>query len=204
MFVDIAARFGGNLARQRKRADLSQEELSPVDEERSQTRAIHARQRERETLEGLLAERERSSLLALHRNAQRLLEPIAVVNPYARALRFADARTRTRRDHMKYLALIRVIALLHQHQRPRREATTESGENVPYVEVGRSDIVLANRLAHAVLGHSLDELPPGTRRLLGLIEATSRRGRPRNVRRTIRSASPAGSCARRLAGETRS
>ncbi|HXV05254.1 MAG TPA: toprim domain-containing protein, partial [Solirubrobacterales bacterium] len=32
-----------------------------VDEEREQTRAIHARQRERETLEGLLAERERSS-----------------------------------------------------------------------------------------------------------------------------------------------
>lgn len=30
---------------------------------------------------------------------------------------------------------------------------------------------LANRLAHAVLGRSLDELPPGTRRLLGLIEA---------------------------------
>lgn len=28
MFVDIAARFGDNLARHRKRADLSQEELS--------------------------------------------------------------------------------------------------------------------------------------------------------------------------------
>jgi DNA primase catalytic core len=141
-----------------------------VDEERSQTRAIHARQRERETLEGLLAEHERSSVLALHRDAQRLLEPIAVVNPYARALRFADARTRTRRDHMKYLALIRAIALLHQHQRPKRSATIESGENVPYIEVARSDIALANRLAHAVLGRSLDELPPGTRRLLGLIE----------------------------------
>jgi hypothetical protein len=71
---------------------------------------------------------------------------------------------------MKYLALIRAIALLHQHQRPRRTASTESGEEVPYIEVTRSDIALANRLAHAVLGHSLDELPPGTRRLLGLIE----------------------------------
>jgi hypothetical protein len=30
---------------------------------------------------------------------------------------------------------------------------------------------LANRPAHAVLGRSLDELPPGTRRLLALIEA---------------------------------
>jgi DNA primase len=141
-----------------------------VDEEREQTRAIHARQRQRETLEGLLAERERASVLELHRNAQRLLEPLAVVNPYAQALTFADARTRTRRDHMKYLTLIRAIALLHQHQRPRRTATTPGGEEVPFIEVTRQDIVLANRLAHAVLGRSLDELPPGTRRLLGLIE----------------------------------
>lgn len=141
-----------------------------VDEERSQTRAIHARQRERETLEGLLAEHERAGVLKLHRDAQRLLDPVAVVNPYARALRFADARTRTRRDHTKYLALIRAIALLHQHQRPKKSAATASGDEVPYIEVTRADIALANRLAHAVLGHSLEELPPGTRRLLGLIE----------------------------------
>ncbi len=168
-----------------------------VDEERDQTRAIHERQRERETLEGLLAEHERATVLALHRDAQRLLEPIAVVNPYARALRFADARTRTRRDHMKYLALIRAIALLHQHQRPQKTATTESGENVPYIEVIRSDIALANRLAHAVLGHSLDELPPGTRRLLGSIDgyvaeraATEPAGREgvRFTRRALREA----------------
>lgn len=142
-----------------------------VDEERSQTQAIHRYQRERETLEGLLAEHERASVLKLHRDAQRLLDPLAVVNPYARALGFADARTRTRRDHTKYLALIRAIALMHQHQRPKKSAATESGHHLPYIEVTRSDIALANRLAHAVLGHSLDELPPGTRRLLGLIDA---------------------------------
>ena len=33
------------------------------------------------------------------------------------------------------------------------------------------DIALANRLAHEVLGRSLDELPPGTRRLLELLDA---------------------------------
>jgi DNA primase len=168
-----------------------------IDEERSQTRAIHARQRERETLEGLLAEHERASILKRHRDAQRLLEPIAVVNPYARALRFADARTRTRRDHMKYLALIRAIALVHQHQRPRRSAATESGENLPYIEATRADIALANRLARAVLGHSLEELPPGTRRLLGLIEGHVERraagaGTPRDAvrftRRSLREA----------------
>jgi len=38
-----------------------------------------------------------------------------------------------------------------------------------YVEVTLDDIALANRLAHEVLGRTLDELPPQTRRLLGLV-----------------------------------
>jgi DNA primase len=142
-----------------------------VDEEREQTRAIHERQRERETLGGLLAEHERQAVVKLHQDAQRLLEPLAVVNPFARALTFSDARTRTRRDHMKYLTLIRAVALLHQHQRPRRTAATADGGVLTYIEATREDILLANRLAHTVLGRSLDELPPGTRRLLSLIEA---------------------------------
>ncbi len=142
-----------------------------VDEEREQTRAIHERQRERETLDGLLADHERQAVVKLHQDAQRLLEPLAVVNPFARALTFSDARTRTRRDHMKYLTLIRAVALLHQHQRPRRTASTADGGVLTYIEATREDILLANQLAHAVLGRSLDELPPGTRRLLSLIEA---------------------------------
>ncbi|HEX2084211.1 MAG TPA: hypothetical protein VHF89_00890 [Solirubrobacteraceae bacterium] len=92
-----------------------------------------------------------------------------MVNPYAKRLTFADARTRTRRDHLKYLTLIRAIALLHQHQRPKRTATV-AGRTVTYIEAARDDVVLANRLAHRVLGRSLDELPPGTRRLLDHIE----------------------------------
>jgi DNA primase len=140
-----------------------------VDEDREQTRKIHAQQRERETLKGLVADRERRSVLKVHQDAQRLLEPVAVVNPFATRLGFSDARTRTRRDHVKYLTLIRAIALLHQHQRPRKTATVQ-GVPVSYIEATREDILLANRLAHRVLGRSLDELPPGTRRLLDLLE----------------------------------
>jgi DNA primase catalytic core len=140
-----------------------------VDEDREQTRAIHRLQRESQTLEGLLARRDADRIRTLHRNAQRLLQPILVANPYARELTFTDARTRTRRDHMKYLTLIRAIALLHQHQRERK-AVDHNGETVEYIEVTRDDIDLANKLAHEVLGRSLDELPPQTRRLLTLID----------------------------------
>ena len=62
-------------------------------------------------------------MLKLHRNAQRLLKPVFVANPYARELTFLDSQTRTRRDHVKYLTLIRTIALLHQYQRPVKTTT---------------------------------------------------------------------------------
>ncbi len=136
-----------------------------VDEDREQTRAIHRLQREKQTLEGLLARQAQPALLKVHRDAQRLLKPLLVANPYARHLTFLDDRTRTRRDHVKYLTLIRAIALLHQYQRPVKTAE-HRGQAVPYIEVTLDDIATANRLAHQVLGRSLDELPPQTRRLL--------------------------------------
>jgi DNA primase catalytic core len=139
-----------------------------VNEDREQTRAIHRLQRERQTLEGLLERQARSDTLKVHRDAQRLLRPLLVANPYARDLTFLDHQTRTRRDHMKYLTLIRSVALLHQYQRPVRQATHQ-GKTVRYIEVTKADIAIANRLAHEVLGRSLDELPPQTRRLLGLL-----------------------------------
>jgi DNA primase len=139
-----------------------------VNEGREQTRAIHRLQRERQTLEGLLQRQDRERVLKVHRDAQRLLRPLLVANPYARDLTFLDHQTRTRRDHMKYLTLIRAIALLHQHQRLVKTAQHD-GRAVRYIEVTRDDIATANRLAHEVLGRSLDELPPQTRRLLGLL-----------------------------------
>jgi DNA primase catalytic core len=141
-----------------------------VDEEREQTRAIHALQRRKRTLAGLVRREEKQAVLTVHRNAQRLLRSLAVVNPYADRLTFLDDRTRTRRDHEKYLTLIDVIALLHQHQRPVKTVTVQ-GRAVEYVEAALADIALANRLAHEVLGRSLDELPPQTRRVLSAVRA---------------------------------
>jgi hypothetical protein len=136
-----------------------------VDESAEQTGRIHRVQRERRTLAGLVAREERKALLKMLRNAQRLLQPVEVLNPYAPALTFTTGRTRNRRDHEKYLTLIDAIALLHQHQRKAR--TLPSGQ--PYIEVTLDDIALANQLAPEVLGRSLDELPPQTRRLLASI-----------------------------------
>jgi DNA primase catalytic core len=154
--------------------DLDEELLNrclvlSVDEGREQTRAIHRLQREKRTLDGLIAKQRRQALVSLHQNAQRLLRALDVLNPYARFLSFPDQTTRLRRDHEKYLTLIDAIAFLHQHQRPVKTHARD-GQRVEYVEVTLDDIRLANELAHEVLGRSLDELPPQTRRLLRLID----------------------------------
>jgi hypothetical protein len=139
-----------------------------VDEGRAQTEAIHRLQRARRTLAGLKAKQGKAHLLKLHQNAQRLLRTLAVVNPYADRLTFLSDKTRTRRDHEKYLTLIDTVALLHQHQRPIK-TMLDGGQAVEYIEVTAEDISQANAIAHEVLGRSLDELPPQTRRLLASV-----------------------------------
>jgi DNA primase len=139
-----------------------------VDESREQTRAIHKAQRCAETLEGLVKKLEKKDVLRVQRNAQRLLAPVEVINPYAGQLTFLDDQTRTRRDHKKYLTLIRAIAFLHQYQRPVK-VLKHGALPVKYVEATVEDIAVANELAHEVLGRSLDELPPQSRRFLDLV-----------------------------------
>ena len=183
-----------------------------VDESREQTRAIHEIQRQKETLEGMMKNIEKEAIIKRQQNMQRLLKPIYVVNPYANQLTFLDHKLRTRRDQMKYLALIRAIALLHQYQRPVKQLRIqESGSRIqdgggdlsaqnkvsrnanqntpkasqsaitkldpdswrldpatpiPYIEATLSDIETANNLVNEILGKSLDELTPQTRKFL--------------------------------------
>ena len=139
-----------------------------VDESREQTQAIHRLQRERRTLAGLLNSQRKHRVLEQHQHAQRLLRPLKVLNPYAGELTFLSDKTRTRRDHEKYLTLIDAIALLHQYQRTVRVAE-QDGETIEYIEATLEDIAQANALAHEVLGRSLDELPPQTRRVLARV-----------------------------------
>lgn len=162
-----------------------------VNESRAQTEAIHTRQRQSQTLAGLLQESEKERLTELHQNAQRLLKPVKIVNPYANQLTFISDKTRTRRDHMKYLTLIQSITLLHQYQRPVKHVEHQ-GQPLAYIEVSQADIQLANELAHDLLGRTLDELPPQTRQLLLLIRqmvlalAKEQQQKPQSVRFTRR------------------
>ena len=136
-----------------------------IDESCSQTAAIQTQQRFNETREGYVKHQHGESIAARHRNAQRLLRPLPVFNPYAAQLSFIGWQTRHRRDHGKYLTLIKAIALLHQYQREVKQMTVQ-GQTVDYLEVTRQDIALANQIADGALGRSIDELAEPTRRLL--------------------------------------
>jgi DNA primase len=136
-----------------------------VDESREQTKRIHALQREARTEAGLARKAQRAELLALHRAAQTLLRPLPVFNPYAEKLRFLSDQLRTRRDHEKYLLLIDTLAILFQHQRERK---TIAGRE--HVVATLDDIARAGALANEALGRGLDDMPPQTRRLLGLVQ----------------------------------
>jgi DNA primase len=139
-----------------------------IDESKEMTVRILERQRELETLAGLSKRRSQDQVAQKHQNAQRLLRALAVVNPYALKLSFPAESLRARRDHRKYLGLIKAIAFLHQYQREIK-THQEGDETLAYIEVELSDIEKANRLAGEVLGRTLDELSAPSRALLGVV-----------------------------------
>ena len=139
-----------------------------VCEDRAQTQAIHDIQRKRQTIKGLLGDQNKTAIQSLHQNAQRLLKPLLVANNYAEELKFRSDRTRTRRDHAKYLCLIRVIALLHQYQREIK-TVDHQGEKIEYIEATRDDIAKADELAAAIMARSYEELPERTQFVLNII-----------------------------------
>lgn len=139
-----------------------------IDESAPMTQTIFEAQRHADTLDGHIHRLERDALIRKHHSAQRLLQPLAVINPYAPQLKFPAHGLRARRDHKKYLMLIKAVAFLRQKQHAVK-TTEHRGEALAYIEVSRDDIAEANRLARHVLAHTVDELSAPARKLLGLV-----------------------------------
>ncbi len=135
-----------------------------VDESREQTRRVLEIQRRRETGEAP----PREEILRRHHTIQRCLRPLKVINPFAPHLVFPDHRLSTRREHPKYLALIRAVAFLRQYQRK---------EDKGVIQVEIEDIQVAHKLCDAILGQSLEDLSPPARRLLEEIYSWRLKGR---------------------------
>jgi len=128
-----------------------------MDESFGQTEAILARQRQAEASAAIGGAKAREVTRQRHWTFQRLLRPLAVINPYAEALTFGGTRVQSRRDQPKYLTLIRTVTLLRQMRKPIKRTADSAGRN-DYVEVDLDDIRLANELTAEIMGHTLEEL----------------------------------------------
>jgi hypothetical protein len=151
-----------------------------LDESEAQTGRIHQRQRHAKGLTRM-KQADRQRILDKHHNAQRLLEKIPVVIPYAGHLTFPTKWLRTRRDNERFLCLIEASAFLHQYQRPRKTARTPEGD-VAYIEATLDDYRIAYDLAKVVLKASLHELSPVARELLDCISGLEGEFTRREVR----------------------
>jgi hypothetical protein len=150
-----------------------------MDETAEQTRRIHERQRLLRTERGLRLRQEAEQITRRHWNAQRLLDPLPVVIPYADQLAFPSAWMRTRRDHARFLNLIEVSAFLHQHQRERRGGA---------IVASLADYAAAFALAREVLADTLRDLKRPLREAYDRIRGLSLKGEGRLSRREIREA----------------
>ena len=150
-----------------------------MDESAEQTKRIHERMSLLRTERGLKLRQEADAICRRHWNAQRLLETLPVVIPFADKLTFPSAWLRTRRDYARFLNLIEVSAFLHQHQRERR-----GGAIVASV----ADYAVAYALAAEVLAETLSDLRKPLREAYTRIRALCLAGDGTASRREIREA----------------
>ncbi len=91
----------------------------------------------------------------LLKNAQRVLQPVKVVNPYAELLALPAEVFKPRRTNSHYLQFIEAITFYHQYQRTQC-VDEESGEI--FIETTIEDIEAANTLMKEILLRKSDEL----------------------------------------------
>ncbi len=119
-----------------------------LDESIVQTEKILSKQREVETLDGILKEKKSEFIKRKHRNAQKLLKNYAVVNPYAKEIDLKADMPDATSVQPKYLSLIQAVCLLRQYH---KEVCRMEDSGDEYIEVDFFDIEIANRVMSAVV-----------------------------------------------------
>ncbi len=104
----------------------------------------------------------------LLKNAQRILKPIKVINPYAEYLELPQSVFKPRRTNSHYLQFIEVITFYKQYQR-EQQVNKDTGEI--YIETTIEDIQDANELIIEVLLRKSDTLTGACRNHLECLKA---------------------------------
>jgi hypothetical protein len=121
-----------------------------LDESSEQTKRILEAQRKQAAGVDVLSEEEKTKLIRLYQNAQRLLEPLEVRIPFELEITLPESWIRTRRDHERFLSLAKVIALLHQKQRTVEEESLNAAQE---------DVRMAQALLEPITEELTHDLP---------------------------------------------
>jgi DNA primase catalytic core len=136
--------------------NLSRCFLINTDESEEQTRRIHARQREKYSIQRHQEKKELiPRIIATHQAAQRLLKKRTIVNPLTKELDFPATLIRARRDHERFMDLIAAVCFLRQYQ--KKEQLTAEG--LAYIECDAEDYRIATQIMKSILPLTLTSFP---------------------------------------------
>ncbi len=143
-----------------------------TDESEEQTRAIHATQRKKYSVERFT---EKENLIPViiktHYAAQRLLTMRIIVNPFAVLLDFPSSLMRSRRDHERFIDLISSVCFLRQFQ--KENTTTPDG--VIYIECDLDDYKTAYGIMIHILPSTLTNFPKSAGQLYKAVRSIIRK-----------------------------
>ena len=130
-----------------------------TDETEEQTKKIFAAQQHR-----YLEQQTETANSRIWQIAQKLLKSCKVKIPYVDLINFPTKPVRVRRDHVRFLALIEVSALLHQYQRPKEVV---AGTEV--LIASEEDYAIAYELARGVLRQTMKSISPNCEMLMAVV-----------------------------------
>lgn len=149
--------------------------LLHIDESQDHAREVMDYQRRQQA--GLIDETLQEDYRRLLKNAQRLLRPVKIINPYATQLDIPQCVFKKLRTNMHYLRLIEIITFYNQKQREWKK--DKSGR--PYIETTPEDIAWANNLIKDSLLRKSDELSGQLRQFFESLKRFAQEKPPREA-----------------------
>lgn len=137
-----------------------------IDESQEQTEKILQAQRTKNTESWYKFTSDESTVAKLHHTIQRLLKPLIVTFPADLKILWPYGKLQMRREHQKFLSLVKAITLLHQYQRKTGSLQRADGSRMDFVQTTHADVELALALGKDIFARNADDVSPTGRTLL--------------------------------------
>ena len=131
---------------------------------KAQTEKILDYQRRLYSPEGLKLRKQKEKLSIFYQHVQREIKPLEVLNFYSPFLDYDADDHLARRNNRKYLTIVNLVTLIHQHQ---REIIDNNGKQC--IKTHIIDIAISHFIFRRLFKNSLDDLPVQSRNLLNIL-----------------------------------